>query len=124
MESARVKLDPQTVDAIARRVIELLQGKAATASEELVDAAELARRLGVDRSWVYTHAIELRAVKLGQGPRPRLRFDPRLAAERIRKSAPGQDTKKARPTQRRRAPHSPRETGGPSLLPIKGNGAS
>ncbi len=35
---------------------------------ELVDAAELARRLGIERSWVYTHAIDLGTVKLGRPP--------------------------------------------------------
>jgi hypothetical protein len=65
MALARVKLDSQTVEVIARRVVELLQANAVE-GPGLVDAAELARRFGVDRSWVYTHAIELGAVKLGR----------------------------------------------------------
>lgn len=36
-------------------------------------------------SWVYTHAIELGAVKLGSGAKPRLRFDPEIAARVLRK---------------------------------------
>ena len=40
----------------------------------LVDAATLARILDVDRDWVYAHARELQAVRLG-GERGRLRFD-------------------------------------------------
>lgn len=75
MASPRIKLDPQTVEAIARRVVELLE-KRGLQRRELVDAAELARRLGIERSWVYSHAIELGAVKLGKGAKPRLRFDP------------------------------------------------
>jgi hypothetical protein len=31
--------------------------------------------LGVDREWVYEHADQLGAVRLGEGPRPRLRFE-------------------------------------------------
>ena len=70
MESARIKLDPQAIEAVARRVVELLERRGVGGGTELVDAAELARRLGIERSWVYTHAIELGAVKLGSGRKP------------------------------------------------------
>ncbi len=121
MESSRIKLHPRTVEAIAYRVIDLLQRNAA-AAPELIDAAELARRLGVDRSWVYTHAIKLGGIRLGKGPRPRLRFDPKLAAVRMR--ALGQDTDRPGPRDgRRRADPSDRDDA-PRLLPIKGGGAS
>src|ERR671911_166880 len=82
-----LKLAPEAVDVIARRVVELLD-RGTPARRELVDAAELARRLGVERPWVYTHAIQLGAIKLGNGRRPRLRFDPQVAIERIRAGAP------------------------------------
>lgn len=42
---------------------------------QLVDANEVARRLSVDVSFVYEHADELGARRLGSGPRARLRFD-------------------------------------------------
>jgi hypothetical protein len=45
----------------------------------LVDAGTLAAELGVSRGYVYEHADELGALRLGNGPRARLRFDP-LAA--------------------------------------------
>jgi hypothetical protein len=70
MASTRIKLDPPTIEAIARRVVELLEQRGLQ-KRELVDAAELARRLGIERSWVYSHAIELGAVKLGNGAKPR-----------------------------------------------------
>jgi len=41
----------------------------------LVDAATLAATLGVSRDFVYEHADELGALRLGNGPRARLRFD-------------------------------------------------
>jgi hypothetical protein len=88
MASPRIKLDPEVVDAIARRVVELLE-KRGLQRRELVDAAELARRLGIERSWVYSHAIELGAVKLGSGPKPRLRFDPEIAARVLQKVGEG-----------------------------------
>jgi hypothetical protein len=84
MASARIKLDAQTIDAIARRVVELLERRGLQ-RRELVDAAELAKRLGIERSWVYSHAIELGAVKLGSGAKPRLRFDPEVAARVLQK---------------------------------------
>jgi hypothetical protein len=61
---------------LALRVADLLRADA-TASEPhgLVDATELARTLRVDRSYVYAHAEELGAVRLGGGSKPRLRFD-------------------------------------------------
>lgn len=63
MAPNRIRLDPQTVDAVARRVVEILEERGLQ-QRELVDAGELARQLGVERSWIYTHAIELGAVKL------------------------------------------------------------
>lgn len=88
MASTRIKLDPQTIEAIARRVVELLE-KRGLQGRELVDAAELARRLGIERSWVYSHAIELGAVKLGNGAKPRLRFDPEVAARVLQRVGEG-----------------------------------
>lgn len=82
MASTRIKLDTQTIGAIARRVVEILEQRGLQ-NQMLVDAAELARRFGIERSWVYSHAIELGAVKLGSGAKPRLRFDPQIAARAL-----------------------------------------
>jgi hypothetical protein len=49
-----------------------------------MDAGQLARHLGVTRAWVYEHANELGAITLGDGPRPRLRFDPNTATQTLR----------------------------------------
>lgn len=67
--------------APAHRVVALLQDDAEPA--RLLDPGELAARLSVDRSWVYEHASELGALRLGDGPRARLRFDPVTVAERL-----------------------------------------
>jgi hypothetical protein len=123
MATSRVKLDPQTVDAIARRVVELLRQQERRAGK-LVDAAELARRLGVDRSWVYTHAIDLGAVRLGNGPRPRLRFDPRLAVARLRAGVGAEGRSKPSKPPRRCVPTRADAGDRPRLLPIKGGGES
>lgn len=54
-----------------------------TRARGLVDAAALARVLDVSRGYVYAHADELGAVRLGSGPRPRLRFDVERSLERL-----------------------------------------
>ena len=41
----------------------------------LVDARQLARDLGVSLDYVYAHATELGAMRLGSGPKARIRFD-------------------------------------------------
>jgi len=120
MPSARIKLDPQATEAIARRVVELLERRGLQ-RRELVDAAELARRLGIERSWVYTHAIELGAVKLGNGAKPRLRFDPEIAARVLRKvdGKPAADP----PARSGKRASQPRGSKGKAeLLPIRGPG--
>ncbi len=117
MTPTPVTLDAQAIDAIARRVADLLVHRDAAKGTAFVDAAELARRLGVEREWVYAHASELGAIRLGSGSTPRLRFDPAIAIERMNASA-----KEARPepsrSLARRQSRAPRSGGAP-LLPIK-----
>jgi len=76
--------DPAFVDAVARRVVELLETPIPGAETPRVGrssgsrsltVAQVAARYGVSRSWVYAHQRELRAMRLGAGPRARLRFD-------------------------------------------------
>jgi hypothetical protein len=77
-------LDDRVIEAIARRVTDLLRQDPASMPEGgLVSAAEIARRFGVSRAWVYENADRLGAVRLGRGERPRLRFDPRLVEQRL-----------------------------------------
>ncbi len=118
MASARIKLDPQAVEAIARRVVEILEQRGLQ-SRKLVDATELARRLGIERSWVYSHAIELGAVKLGNGPKPRLRFDPQIAARVLRRA--GEQTTADPPARSGTRADRPPAGGGSGvrLLPIR-----
>ena len=49
----------------------------------LIDARELAEELGVARDWVYANAERLGGVRLGNGPRARLRFDVELAQQAL-----------------------------------------
>jgi hypothetical protein len=69
-------LDVAHVEALAQRVVELLRTETReNVGPRLVDASTLAADLGVERSWVYEHANELHPIRLGTGPKARLRFD-------------------------------------------------
>lgn len=75
-------LDPEAVEAIARRVVALMREESNVPSPRYVDAATLARELSVERDWVYSHAEELGAIRLG-GPSGRIRFDLQEIEQRL-----------------------------------------
>jgi hypothetical protein len=66
------------VEAIARKVVEIVDARSSTFG--LVDARELAEELGVSIDYVYAHATELGAMRLGSGPKARIRFRSRPGA--------------------------------------------
>jgi fumarylacetoacetate (FAA) hydrolase family protein len=80
-------------EATAARLAEIVS--AAPGSFALVDARQLARDLGVSLDYVYAHATELGAMRLGTGPKARIRFD----LDRARQAL---ETRVARSTGRRR----------------------
>jgi hypothetical protein len=87
------------------------------AGTALIDTRETARRLGVSADYVREHADELGAVRLGGGPKPRLRFDPTTIAEQLKplpKATPIQEP--SPPRRRSRSATQPRG----ELLPIRG----
>ncbi|HWK17518.1 MAG TPA: hypothetical protein VNR66_08705, partial [Solirubrobacteraceae bacterium] len=61
----------------------------------LVGARELAEGLGVSLDYVYAHAAELGATRLGSGPKARIRFDLDRAREAL-------EARTRRPNGRRR----------------------
>jgi hypothetical protein len=107
---ASVELTADAIEQIAQRVAELLREDTEERHRDrgggLIDATQLAQRLGVSREWVYEHANELGAVTLGSGTRPRLRFDLEVAVRvvegRRRGTPPGPPPAQPRPTRRRR----------------------
>jgi hypothetical protein len=113
-----VTLAPEAIEAVAHRVVELLAAEQPPAAR-LVDAATLARLLGVTRATIYDRAAELGAVRLGDGNRPRLRFDPEraLAAWQTRDPEPA-------PEPAPRPPRGRTRTRGAELLPIHGRAAA
>lgn len=106
-------------EATARRVVELLREDGL--ADPPIDAAEVARRFGVDRDWVYRNAGRLGAERLGDGPRARLRFHPERVSAYLRSTGErSQDPVPGVPT-RRRPNRARRDTGQRSdLLPIRG----
>jgi hypothetical protein len=125
------KLAPLLIERLAdglgltrEQLRERLGGPAREQPEALVDASEIARRIGRSRWWVYEHAGELGAVRLGSGSRPRLAFWPSRvdaylqAAAQLRQSIPAPP--RARPQRRRRGR---RTSTGVELLPIQSRDA-
>jgi hypothetical protein len=83
-QGGELRLDPDSVEALARRLADLLvPGEPPPRRRQLICAEEVARWWGVSRRWVYDHADQLGAHRLGAGRRPRLRFDPDEVAERL-----------------------------------------
>src|SRR5215218_10570219 len=82
--SDRLGLTRAEVEAIAESVVEriseLIRPRLWLG---LVDAADVARRLGVHENWVYGHADQLGAIRLGDGEKARLRFDLERVARAI-----------------------------------------
>lgn len=79
-------LDPADIEQIARRVAELIGAPLSDPAPRFVDAAHVARLLGVERDWVYEHAHQLGGIRLG-GPRGRLRFDRETLPDRLAQAA-------------------------------------
>ncbi len=122
-------LDVASIEAIARRTAELLRDEllaelgALVADHrgdhdgKLIDVKEVARRFDVGVDYVYANAGRLGAIRLGGGPRARLRFDPAMVDKALRAdaAAPPEPT-----PPRPRSPRRPAAKRQPSeLLPIK-----
>lgn len=61
-------------EATARRVAEIV-GAPTKNTFAFIGARELACELGVSLDYIYSHAVELGGMRLGSGPRARIRFD-------------------------------------------------
>jgi hypothetical protein len=119
-------LAAEVVDQLAARIADLISDRVISAvmdtightpgpsTPRLVDAAAIAQQFGVARRYVYDHQRELGAVRLGHGPRARLRFDPsHVEASLERRTQPAPT---ARGRRRRDRTDPPAQI---DLLPIK-----
>jgi hypothetical protein len=126
------RVHPADIEAIALRVVEMLADpvqntlpRSATTAPSpdgfYATAADIARRCGVSAAWVRANAAALGGVRIGNGSRPRHRFNVAVADERIAamrsdvKPGPIQPAQppRARRRQRSSEPDTP-------LLSIKG----
>ena len=80
-----VELSPQSVERIATRVAALLGEQRRQDNPELISAGELARRLRVERPWVYRHRQLLGGLRMGAGPKAPWRFEYQTAVEALRR---------------------------------------
>ncbi len=106
-----LRLDTQQLEQLADLIADRL---ARRADGELVTAAELAKRLGRSREWVYDNASSLGVIRIGAGSRPRLLFRYPLDLEPERKPRRPRTVTMKRP--RRARP----KAGAVELLPIRG----
>jgi hypothetical protein len=87
---ALLSLHPEFVETVARRVLQLaatIDDAPQPHGQDLLTVAEVATRLRVNPSWVYAHQEELGAIRLGSGPKARLRFDPHAVDAHLLSSA-------------------------------------
>jgi hypothetical protein len=98
-----VRLDHDQLVELAGLVAEHLRACEAPKPAALVSARELASLLGCDRSWVYAHQRELGRLRLGNGSKGRLRFDPERARQALATVAEPAPAATPRPRARRRA---------------------
>lgn len=109
-------LRPDDIEAIARRVAELLQHGSSVPAGELLDSKAAATLLGVSCEYVRAHAAELGGRKLTASPKAPWRFDAsRLVAAPAPADAPVTQLPR-RTAQKSRASAT-------DLLPIRGEAA-
>jgi len=109
---AAVDLTPQAVEQVAGRVVQLLhraqqnQQQAQTGEPVgMVTVAQFAAYYKLNPAWVYEHADELGATRIGSGPKARIRLDfqtakAALAQHQTNRTPPPADATPRRPRQR------------------------
>jgi hypothetical protein len=116
-----VELTPQAVEQIASRVAQLLRHHQPPApaspppAPAWMTAKELAQHLKLNPAWVYEHAQELGAIRTGNGPKARIRFDLHTATQALKQHQ--REVAPAAATRPRRTP-PPRPTPYPTDAPL------
>ena len=110
-------LDVEDIKAVAEHIAQLVES--APPKVGLVDAQALAEQLGVARDWVYANAERLGVVRLGTGPRARMRFDVEQARGALTADAEDDQSRRDRPPGRRRG-RSRREAASAGVPLIQG----
>lgn len=116
---------PLLADAIADRLRDSSRSDVTPATgagaDAFLDARQVAERFKLSRRWVYDHADRLGAIPVGDGERPRLRFDPARVAEALGARSTGKGSPVPEAPQRRRSRRLHAVPGSPErpLLPIR-----
>ena len=111
-----VRLDADSIDAIAQRVADILRAESFPTREPLITATDVAARFGVSRTWVYDNAQRLGAIRLGTGSKARLRFDPERVSDFIEVEPNSRER-----SEGRSAPAPTRWLEKADLIPIRGD---
>lgn len=91
----------ELADAVAVRIVDLLeQHRGCRRRVGLATVGEVADRLGVSTSWVYANKERLGAIRLGRGPKARLRFDLERATGAVNSAAREEQPRPAAPRAR------------------------
>ena len=123
-----VDLTPQAVEQVAARVAQLIDRQHRAHDQEraednvgLLTVAKLAKYLDLNPAYVYEHADDLGAIRIGDGPKARIRFDLHTANAALTKlqatREPGPRETAGR--QRRRPATTGAHSSDPPLLEIK-----
>jgi hypothetical protein len=115
--------DEDLLDLLADRLADRLASRLELTTkprEALVNADEVARMVGRKRSWVYDHAGDLGAVRLGSGSRPRLGFYPARVTEYLQSVANPPPISLPKPAPPRRRPRPGYTAAGVKLLTVRG----
>lgn len=78
----------QRIARILERIVWTLATELHSGQARLLSADEVAERYGVSRSWVYEHAQELGALKLGRHRNGRVRFDRAVVERNLERIGP------------------------------------
>lgn len=78
----------QRIARILERIVWMLATEHHSGHARLLSADEVAERYGVSRSWVYEHAQELGALKLGRHRNGRVRFDRAVVERNLERIGP------------------------------------
>ncbi|HEY2536252.1 MAG TPA: hypothetical protein VGI24_04635 [Solirubrobacteraceae bacterium] len=110
--------DRELVEAVARRVVELLDERSSQSGRKMVSAKALAVELEVSLDFVYAHADELGGIRIGGGSKPRLRFDAQTALEHHESTTRAvSSSEQSSPSRSRRRRATVRNV---ALLPVRG----
>lgn len=106
-------------DLVADRLAERLSR---VAEPEILTAQQVAERYGVAAAWVRENATDLGALRLGDGPRPRLRFDAATVAQAMKRRSErnaSEEPDRRAPARVSRRPADGRSGKGLDSLPIR-----